>query len=548
MTYPNLDSLLIVVDLSGDLADAAFALPENSSRRLLESAEESSIPNPEVQLLRPGNALRVKLSYQRNIAVLSRQKWLRLESGMSWMVNITGNLIALLFTPDRGNQQADYDRNLQDYLLEYKNAVPQLAHISLRGDEVTPFILDRCAGLDGHEYYSTRKFETGDLDYDSKVFGYFANCKSTLDEIQGTAGEYEEKEDWLYSNPKGNPVAKLYIIKHFRDKSTDLAIPQRFPELCRLSHPNLEDLVDMITETSVFMTVSEKFSRTTLHALLQEETLGTKDAGFMLGQVFGALEYLHARRWTHGNLDPRSIQVMSRDHLWIKLTDIALSDYVDLGKPDGYHATYASQPFQQADKSPADIWSAGVVALQILPNGLPPRTIKDQSRWVKRLQDVAGDRDRELDTDVTAFVRSVLVHHAGHRLKASEVLKDRFIVRVRGELYINGRYYNFPTPQGSRDTSLGPSNASYNTHYSATGGPGSSSSQSRIGGGRSLVSDWAPGAAGRVESQRDADIKEESGEETETGKGCEPVTKKPRRREDEPTHQMKRRSQGKKPR
>ena len=92
------------------------------------------------------------------------------------------------------------------------------------------------------------------------------------------------------------------------------------------------------------------------------------------------------------NLDPLTIQVLSRNDLWIKLTDIAPSGYVDLGKPDGYHAIYASQPLHQAEKSTADIWSAGVVALQILPDGLPPHRTKDQSRWVERLQDVARDR------------------------------------------------------------------------------------------------------------------------------------------------------------
>ncbi len=99
---------------------------------------------------------------------------------------------------------------------------------------------------------------------------------------------------------------------------------------------NLEDLVDMISETSVFMVVTDIFSLTTLHVLHQEEPLNVKEAGFVMGQIFAALEFLHGNGWIHGNLDPRSIQVMSRNHLWIKLIDTALSGLVDLGKPDGY--------------------------------------------------------------------------------------------------------------------------------------------------------------------------------------------------------------------
>ena len=317
----------------------------------------------------------------------------------------------------------------------------------------------------------------------------------------------------------------------------------------------------MISETSVFMTVTNVFSSTTLHALQEEEEpLSTKEAGFILGQIFAALESLHTNSWTHGNLDPRSIQVMSRNHLSIKLTDTALSDYVDLGKPDNYHATYASQSFIQADKSPADIWSAGVVALELLhPKGLPLLS-KEPSVRVKKLAKLAADMYQKDSSDVWAFVKSLLKRDVRQRPTATEMLKVPFIVRLRGEVSVNNRHYDFPTPEGSRHTSLGPSNApqvsretslgpsevSNGPHDESDGtsGPGSMRSQSRSSAGKAPVSDLATGTGGRTNRQREAESEEDSGEETETG----PVTKKPRRVVQEPTHQKAQRSRGKKPR
>ena len=311
---------------------------------------------------------------------------------------------------------------------------------------------------------------------------------------------YEDIEDWRLQETEGGRPGEICVVKHFRDKKNLCNLPSRFPELCCLSHVsalqpgrfaiyaelnrqfNIEEFLDLITETSVFMTVTEPFSRTTLHALHQEEPLNTIEAGFVLGQTLAALEYLHNRQWTHGNLDPRSIHVMSRKHLWIKLTDIALSDYVDLGKPNGYHDTYASQRSSQADKSPADIWSAGVVALHLLfPYGFPPRNNNEQNKWVLKLARFAANRNRKYSNDATAFVRRVLRHDSDERPTATEALEHPWILQNRRESPVDSPHYSFPTPQVSCHTGVGPSDASSRQGSAAT-------SNSSIHG------DFAPGS------------------------------------------------------
>ena len=207
------------------------------------------------------------------------------------------------------------------------------------------------------------------------------------------------------------------------------------------------------------MAVTEKFSLITLHALHQAEPLRIEETAFVLGQIFAALQYLHGQGWTHGNLDPRSIQVMSRKHLWIKLTDTALSSHVDLGKPGGYHALYASQATRDrgADQCAADIWSAGVVALQLLlPSGLPQRGFCQQNDWVHKVERTARNMSRRSATEATTFVQKVLMYDFENRPTATEVLEDPWIVRHRGEEVVNNFHFNCPTPVASRHTSVSP--------------------------------------------------------------------------------------------
>ena len=231
------------------------------------------------------------------------------------------------------------------------------------------------------------------------------------------------------------------------------------------------------------MVITDSFPQTTLEAVHQETPLNTEQVAYVLGQICGALEYLHERQWTHGNLDPRSIHVIVREHLFVQLTDTALSSFVDIGKPEDYHDLYASQQFGQKDKSPADIWSAGVVALQLLlPNGLPRRDTSQQSLWVTKLERLADARYHKCRNEPTAFVRSVLRHDATQRPTATELLKNPWIVRHRNPSTIQRpNYFSprasrhssvgpsdapsrqssvVPTPQGSRQTSVGPSNSS----------------------------------------------------------------------------------------
>lgn len=55
MAIPNLEFLLVIVDLFGPLGDAAFSFPENHGRHLPDNTGQRSTSNPKVSSKVPVN-------------------------------------------------------------------------------------------------------------------------------------------------------------------------------------------------------------------------------------------------------------------------------------------------------------------------------------------------------------------------------------------------------------------------------------------------------------------------------------------------------------
>ena len=218
MPPPDLEQLLVQVDLFGGLADAVIALPENQSRHLFNSVGRVSLITNVIsgiplrgkftdkyvtQSLTPrynqhpkditrgfifgsdpktcdvllattkdtgisanhfsitvdwahripvitclsGNGFQTKVVGGTAIKTLPKNKWQRLVHDTITNVYVQEGLGLRLLNPARWDVQEAYDLNLQNYFLEYKNAVPELANISLQDAEITPLVVYRCPGL-----------------------------------------------------------------------------------------------------------------------------------------------------------------------------------------------------------------------------------------------------------------------------------------------------------------------------------------------------------------------------------------------------------------
>ena len=170
------------------------------------------------------------------------------------------------------------------------------------------------------------------------------------------------------------------------------------------------------------------------------EPLTEIEAGRVLGQVLEGLEFLHANGIIHGGLCPSSIRIEHSDPWLIKLSDIGLHPYVDLGNANE-RQLYASQPNEGCPKLLAmlDTWSAGAVGLNLLcPDGLPPyrrhQTFKQSVYTITVAErataflgtERAGPGGRR---DAALFLTRVLKVDFAERPTAEECLQDPWITR-----------------------------------------------------------------------------------------------------------------------
>ena len=268
-----------------------------------------------------------------------------------------------------------------------------------------------------------------------------------------------------------------------------------------------------------FMVVNEFFLPTTLDSIIRDAArLSSVESGFIMGQVLEGLKYLHNRGWTHENLDPRSILVMARDLLFVKVADFALCRKVDLGKPIDYHSDYASQKIaDKYDQYPMDIWSAGVVGLQLLEGVLPTRsgyTLDRQHDYVVMLETHVKLLSRtRTDDNGLHFLTRVLKSKHLYRPMATALLQDPWIQDTKDYDVFQSPMSRSLTPQSSRHASVGPSGCNANDEL----------------------------------NEEDGSEKAESSQKAESVKSQEPVKKKARRASPVPLWGASSRLQGKKP-
>lgn len=213
-----------------------------------------------------------------------------------------------------------------------------------------------------------------------------------------------------------------------------------------------------------FMVINEFFLHTTLDSILQDAArLSSAESGFVIGQVLEGLKYLHGQGWIHENLDPRSILVLAKDRLFVKVADFALSGMVDLGKPIGYHSEYASQKIaEKYDQYPMDIWSVGVVGLRLLKGVIPARprfTLDRQCEYVVSLDRHVRSLSRtRSDDNGLRFLTRVLKSRYQDRPTATKLLLDPWIQETKNYEVLQLPISQSIIPQSPRHASVGPFN------------------------------------------------------------------------------------------
>ncbi len=159
------------------------------------------------------------------------------------------------------------------------------------------------------------------------------------------------------------------------------------------SHPNIIDIYDVGEESGTPYIIMEYIDGQTLkEIILNEAPFHPDDVAALLTQLGAALDYAHARGYVHRDVKPQNILVdrngMARVVDFGIAKGLADSDLTEMGA--GLGTVHYLSPEQASGLMPtpaSDVYSAGVVAFEMLTRRLPFEAESPVAVAVRQVQD-----------------------------------------------------------------------------------------------------------------------------------------------------------------
>jgi serine/threonine protein kinase len=197
--------------------------------------------------------------------------------------------------------------------------------------------------------------------------------------------------------------------------------------LSKVSHPNIVTFIEVETFNDFFFIFMEFCEGLTLLDMINTYSyFSEEDAKYIFQQLISALEYLHSKGISHGDIKLENI-ICSYD-MKIKLIDFGFASESEM-KYRGSLDYSAPEIFSLMafDRKAADMWSAGVCLFAMVAGYLPfhEETNKETMNRVKKRIFYFPDF---VSGETRYMIKSLLQYQPESRLTAREVLIDEWIV------------------------------------------------------------------------------------------------------------------------
>ncbi|AET37288.1 putative serine/threonine protein kinase SPS1 Ecym_1030 [Eremothecium cymbalariae DBVPG len=167
-----------------------------------------------------------------------------------------------------------------------------------------------------------------------------------------------------------------------------------------------------------------------------EHKLTEDQCAFIVSEVLVGLDYLHSQRKIHRDI--KSANILLTDNGHVKLGDFGVSGQMMVTRK---RDTFVGTPFWMAPEvidrnkkgynEMADIWSLGITVIELLM-GHPPLDKYDAMKALMAIPKRDPPKlDKRFSSHAKDFVAQCLIKDPSQRPTASELLKHRFVKRVR---------------------------------------------------------------------------------------------------------------------
>jgi len=229
-------------------------------------------------------------------------------------------------------------------------------------------------------------------------------------------------------------VAVKFVKKNLVEKAENLKTETSL--LQRVDHPNIVKLLDICDTKETLFIVMELMEGGELYEeIVKRKSFTEKDAGYIMGQLFSALDYLHKNDIVHRDLKLENLLLTKKDALEIKLADFGLSKvYTGEAMQTACGTPYYVAPeilIGDGYNKKIDTWAAGVLLYVLLSGRLPfsgetdvdlfRAIIEGELVWKKPQFDSVSAEAKDL-------IQKLITKDVDARFDAEQALKHPFIV------------------------------------------------------------------------------------------------------------------------
>jgi serine/threonine protein kinase len=199
-----------------------------------------------------------------------------------------------------------------------------------------------------------------------------------------------------------------------------------FEILSKISHPNIVTFINVEIYNNLFFIFMEFCEGLTLFDVINTYAyLSEEDAKYIFKQLMSALEYLHSRGISHGDIKLENIICNKKKK--IKLIDFGFSTESEMKyRGSIYYSAPEIHSLMLFNGKISDMWSAGVCLFAMVTGYLPfqGKTIKEV---IKKIKKKIVDFPSFISKETKYMIKSLLQYQPESRMTASEVLKDDWI-------------------------------------------------------------------------------------------------------------------------